>query len=99
VKPARAETWELYDLSTDPSESKNVAAEQPQVLAKLTALAAQTHEPVREGTFSSTDRHERDRRAKFGRQDQPDAPELQPKAKAKRKAAGKTTTRAKPAPT
>ena len=42
-------TWELYDLATDPSESKDVAAVQPEMLGKLTALAAKAHEPVREG--------------------------------------------------
>jgi arylsulfatase A-like enzyme len=81
VKPPRADAWELYDLATDPSESRDLAAEQPQVLAKLTALAEQAHEPVQEGTFTTTERHERDRRAKFGRHDQPESPELQRKGK------------------
>jgi arylsulfatase A-like enzyme len=73
VKPPRTDAWELYDLATDPSESKNLAAAQPHVLAKLTARAAQAHETAREGTFSRTDRHQRDRRAKFGTHDQPEA--------------------------
>jgi len=64
-------SWELYDLATDPSESKNIAASNPDVLAKLTALAEKAHEPVREGSFTRTDRHERDRRAKTGKQDDP----------------------------
>jgi arylsulfatase A-like enzyme len=87
VKPVRADSWELYDLATDPSESKDLAAAQPQILARLAALAARSHEPAREGTFTTTDRHERDRRAKFGKHDQPDAPELQPKGKKKAKKA------------
>lgn len=70
VKPPRG-AWELYDLSADPSEARNLAEKEPEVLKKLTALAAKAHEPVREGTFSSTERHERDRRAKFGKQDKP----------------------------
>jgi arylsulfatase A-like enzyme len=69
VKPAKAPAWELYDLSRDPGETRDVAAANPAVLAKLTALAAKAHTPVREGTFTSTARHERDRRAKFGKQD------------------------------
>jgi arylsulfatase A-like enzyme len=69
VKPKNKTVWELYDLATDPSESKNLATAQPDVLAKLTALAEKAHEPAREGTFSRTDRHERDRRAKYGKQD------------------------------
>ncbi|MBI5769241.1 MAG: arylsulfatase [Verrucomicrobia bacterium] len=71
VKPANARAWELYDLAVDPAESRDVASAQPAVLAKLTALAAAAHEPVREGTFARTDLHERDRRAKFGKQDDP----------------------------
>ena len=69
VQPKTGKTWELYDLATDPSEAKDVAATHPDILAKLTALAAQAHEPTREGSFTKTDRHERDRRAKFGKQD------------------------------
>ena len=71
VKPNKKSSWELYDLSSDPSEARDVSSAQPQVLAKLVALAEQAHEPVSEGTFSSTDLHERDRRAKFGKQDDP----------------------------
>ncbi|MFO1483806.1 MAG: sulfatase-like hydrolase/transferase [Verrucomicrobiaceae bacterium] len=62
-------SWELYDLASDPGESKDLAAAKPDVLAKLVALAEKAYEPVREGSFSRTDRHERDRRAKFGKQD------------------------------
>ena len=44
---------------------------QPQVVAELAALAEAAHEPVREGTFADTERHERDRRAKYGKHDDP----------------------------
>ena len=71
VRPKPNQPWELYDLSTDPSESRDLAAAKPEILEKLTALAAKAHEPVREGTFTTTVRHERDRRAKFGKQDEP----------------------------
>ncbi len=67
AKPEAA--WELYDLAADPGESLDLAASKPGVLANLIALAEKAREPVREGTFSRTDRHERDRRAKFGKQD------------------------------
>ena len=72
VKPARATQWELYDLSKDPGETKDLAAANPALLAKLIALAEKAHTPAREGTFARTDRHERDRRAKFGKQDDKD---------------------------
>jgi arylsulfatase A-like enzyme len=71
VKPARATAWELYDLSADPGETKDLAAANPALVAKLTAFAAIAHAPAQEGTFTSTERHERDRRAKFGKQDDP----------------------------
>jgi arylsulfatase A-like enzyme len=87
VKRPKTEAWELYDLAADPSESRNVAAGHPELLARLTALAAAASEPAREGMFSRTDRHERDRRAKFGKHDQPDAPDQRPKAKPRAKAA------------
>ena len=61
VKPARATTWELYDLSIDPGETKDLAAVNPALVAKLTAFAAEAHAPAQEGTFTSTERHERDR--------------------------------------
>ncbi len=89
VQPPRGAAWELYDLSADPSESKNLAAEQPEVLARLTALAAKAHQPTREGAFTSTERHERDRRAKFGKQDDPTfSPQAKPGKKAKVKTKG-----------
>lgn len=69
VKPPRATAWELYDLAKDPSEANNVATAHPEIVARLAALAEKAHTPVREGTFASTARHERDRRAKFGKQD------------------------------
>jgi arylsulfatase A-like enzyme len=74
VRPNVKQSWELYDLANDPSESKNLAAEQPAILKELVEKADKSHEPVREGTFTSTERHERDRRAKFGQQDQPEPP-------------------------
>lgn len=72
VRPGPRQAWELYDLSVDPSESNNLAATRPEVLKKLADLAAKAHEPAREGTFASTARHERDRRSKFGKQDEPE---------------------------
>lgn len=71
VRPSEKAKWELYDLATDPSESKNLASAEPETLAKLEKLAESAHEPAREGTFTTTERHLRDRRAKFGKQDEP----------------------------
>ena len=89
VKPPKNDKWELYDLATDPSESKDLAVAKSDVLANLTALATKAHEPAREGTFSRTDRHERDRRAKLGKQDEPSTSDGKPKGKAKGKTGAK----------
>ena len=70
VRPNPKNAWELYDLRVDPSESNDLAAEHPDVLARLTELAKAAHEPAVEGTFATTERHERDRRAKYGKQDE-----------------------------
>ena len=72
IRPGRNAAWELYDLSADPSEANSVADANPEVLKELVALAESAHEPVQEGVFHSRDLHERDRRAKFGKHDDPD---------------------------
>ena len=57
------------------------------IVAKLDALATKSHLPAVEGTFARTDRHERDRRAKTGQQDNPNAPDPLTGAKPNTKAA------------
>lgn len=71
VHPTRkGASWELYDVSKDPSESNNLAEVRPEVLARLRALVEEAREPVRGGTWKNRELNERDRRAKFGRHDQ-----------------------------
>lgn len=69
VRPPRAERWELYDLAVDPGEARDVATAHPEVLAHLKGLAAAAHQPVREAPAFDTALMERDRRAKYGKQD------------------------------
>ena len=59
--------WELFDLEADISEANDIAASNVHVLAKLVAMADKSHELVREGTFASRELHEKDRRAKYGK--------------------------------
>jgi arylsulfatase A-like enzyme len=66
VQPRENKPWELYDLSRDLSEGHDLAEEHPDVLDKMRALAAASHEPAREGEFHDRSIHERDRRAKWG---------------------------------
>lgn len=70
----KASNWELSDLATDPSEAINIAAAHPECVDRLARLAQQATSPAGEGTFSRSDRHERDRRAKTGRHDDFDEP-------------------------
>ncbi len=74
IRPGEKKPWELYDLSRDISETTSVAAENEKILARMTAFAEASHEPVQAGAYSDPDRtrHERDRWAKWGTS--PDAP-------------------------
>ena len=65
VKPRRGD-WELYDLGKDVSERNNLAESNRPKLEELQQIARQASDPVREGTFSNPEIHERDRQAKFG---------------------------------
>ncbi|QEG38568.1 sulfatase-like hydrolase/transferase [Roseimaritima ulvae] len=66
IQPGKGKPWELYDLATDVSETKDLAKQQPQRLAAMQQLAAAAHEPVEEGTFHNREIHEKDRLAKYG---------------------------------
>lgn len=79
-KPDR--DWELYDLSKDISEARNVAAEHPSIVAELKQLAAASHVAAEPGTFADPNRvlHERDRKAKWGSRTPP--PRQKPRKKA-----------------
>jgi arylsulfatase A-like enzyme len=66
IQPKANAAWELYDLATDVSETRNLATSRPEILTRLQGYAKAAHTPVVEGTFSRTDLHERDRAAKFG---------------------------------
>ena len=41
--------WELYDISKDVEEKRNIAADHPDTLKNLIALAEAAHEPIRPG--------------------------------------------------
>jgi len=66
IQPKAGAPWALYDLARDVSERHDLAARHPDVLARLQGHARSAHTPVVEGTFTSTELHERDRAAKFG---------------------------------
>jgi len=66
IQPKKDRDWELYDLSTDISETTSVADRHGDVLARMKTYAEQSHVPVQPGTFTDRTRHEQDRKAKWG---------------------------------
>lgn len=66
VRPKPNTDWEIYDLSADPSETIDLAKQKPELVAKIESIAQQSHQPVRPGSFSTEERHQRDRNAKWG---------------------------------
>ena len=68
IKAKNNQPWALYDLKKDISETMDVSARHPGLLAKMKAFAVAEHEPVRIGKYldAKRTRHEKDRLAKWG---------------------------------
>ena len=66
VRPRKKGKWQLFDLSKDISEANDIAAQHPDVLEKIKKYAVESHTPAQPGTFTRTDRHYADSRAKWG---------------------------------
>ena len=49
VRPPKSKSFELYNLSTDVSESNNLADQHPDTLKQLTALAMSERQPIERG--------------------------------------------------
>ncbi len=49
LRPGTNAAWELYDLTSDISESRNLASLHPELVARAAGFAAQAHEPCVEG--------------------------------------------------
>lgn len=47
IRPKPGGAWELYDLAGDPGETKDVAAEHPDLVARIEQIARQEHTPER----------------------------------------------------
>jgi arylsulfatase A-like enzyme len=61
VKPGKAQTWELYDLSKDVSETTNLADSQPALLRELITWADSQYEVPRLGKIPDRSLAEKDR--------------------------------------
>ncbi len=66
VRPGAKKPWELYDLSKDISENHNLAADKPEILARMQAHAAASHVDAVEGEFLDRSLQQRDQRARSG---------------------------------
>ena len=53
--------WQLYDLKNDIGETTDIAARQPDVLAQMTAFAAEAHRPMPQGEIYDKSLVEKDR--------------------------------------
>jgi arylsulfatase A-like enzyme len=61
IQPTRGGQWELYNLGSDISETKDLAAQQPQLLGKLKAFAKDAHKPQQIGEIYDRALVEKDR--------------------------------------
>ena len=66
IQARKGAAWELYDLSTDLNESKDLAEEQADLVQKMIEIAKTSHTPHRPGRYKDRTLHERDRAAKYG---------------------------------
>lgn len=66
IQPKKNATWQLYNLSADPSESEDVAVQHADIIDRMQSYAEQAHQPLRAGVYLDRALHERDRQAKFG---------------------------------
>lgn len=62
----KLDTWALFDIDQDVSETTDLAEDNKDILERLKSIAAREHTPARTGTYTDRTRHERDRWAKWG---------------------------------
>jgi len=67
VRPKPTAPWELYDLAHDIEEKRNLAAQRPEIVRRLAAVAEREHEPARPGVFYTMRLENKDRLAKWGK--------------------------------
>jgi arylsulfatase A-like enzyme len=66
VRPGQAEAWELYDLSNDVSETRDLSATRGDELNTMIGIAAASRVPADPGTYVTRSLHQRDRQARWG---------------------------------
>ena len=62
----KQDSWELFNVAKDVSETNNLADAHPEKLAQLQAVTKREHTPAEPGTYTNRKRHQRDREAKWG---------------------------------
>jgi arylsulfatase A-like enzyme len=66
VRPGQYEAWELYDLSNDVSETRDLSATRRDELNTMIGIAAASRVPADPGTYVTRSLHQRDRQARWG---------------------------------
>ena len=67
VRPGPKAAWELYDLSQDLEERRNIAELHPDVLARMISLAQKAHKPMEGGEVYDQTLVDKDRTIPLGR--------------------------------
>lgn len=60
------QTWSLYNLDSDISETTDLSKQHADVLQQMIKFADESHQPPQPGSYTDRTRHERDRWAKWG---------------------------------
>lgn len=60
IRPRQDVAWQLYDLASDPSETKDLSSQHPEVLAMMIRMATEAHRPERKGQVRNRELAERD---------------------------------------
>ena len=63
IRPKSNAEWELYDLDSDIAEEHNIAAQRPETVARMKAVAQQAHTPVRPGEVLDAQLYSKDAKA------------------------------------
>jgi len=58
--------WSLYNIKDDITEQNDLAAKEPKVLKRLIGYAEEAYTKNKSGSFTTQERHQRDRQAKYG---------------------------------
>jgi arylsulfatase A-like enzyme len=66
IRPGKNRPWALHDLTNDVSETTDVSTANRPILDRMIAFADSSHTDAKPGSYTTRDRHQKDRKAKWG---------------------------------